>query len=93
MPETLSHSPPLIQDVVTTKEKIGIFDKPTGPSKVKTVLSRNASNPLEGTRRLWYRVRRKKSAEKILVLARQNYKIFGDIEAMARLMSCVLSVL
>ena len=75
------------------EEAVGIVDKLEAPVKVKRILRRGQDDPLEQIRRPWYRFKRRECPEKILVLARKNYKVFADIGPTVGLMSRVLSVL
>ena len=70
-----------------------MVDKLEAPVKVKRILRRGQDDPLEQVRRPWYSVKRRECPEKILVLARKNYKVFADIGPTVGLMSRVLSVL
>ena len=95
MPGTQSRSPPLDEggNLGLDEEVVGLVDTPKGPAQVKKILSRVRDRPLEEIRRPWYRVRRTECPEKILVLARKNYKVYADIGPTVGLMSRVLSVL
>ena len=93
VPGTDSRSPPLEEGVVVPNETSEIVDRTAGLLKVKKILSRKDFNPLDEIRRPCYRVRRRDSPEKILVLARKTYKVYADIGPTIGLMSRVLSVL
>ena len=93
MSVSASRSPPLEKEVGLDEEAVGIVDKLKGPVNVKKILRRGRDDLLEQVRRPWYRVKRSECPEKILVLARKNYKVFADIGTTAGLMSRVLSVL
>ena len=93
MSGTESRSPPFEKEVGLDEEAVGIVDKLEAPVKVKRILPRGQDDPLEQVRRPWYRVKRRECLEKILVLARKNYKVFADIGPTVGLMSRVLSVL
>ena len=77
---TASRSLLLEKKVGLDEEAVGIVDKLKAPEKVKRILRRGQDDPLEQVRRPWYRVKRRECPEKILVLARKNYKVFADMD-------------
>ena len=93
VPGAQPRSPSLKEKSGLEEEIVGLVDKPKGPAQVKKILSRARDHPLEEVQRPWYRVKRRECPEKILVVARKNYKVYADIGPTIGLMSRVLSVL
>ena len=91
--QSRSPSPEEKENLCLDEEVVGLVDRPKGPAQVKEILSRVRDRPLEEIGRRWYRVRRRECLEKILVVARKNYKLYADIGATVGSISRVLSVL